>query len=111
MAIDQTGPEPILTKSRTENGEAGSERELTVEQLAMHIAIAMAADSRHAPILRGRHSPVDPQERDRVRGEFAAWLARRILAGNLIVTRRPPSSHGAFPQVKQVGTPPQMRGI
>lgn len=83
---------------------------LTPSELAMHIAIAMAADNRHVPVLRGRHAPVDPVERDKMRGEFSNWLAKRILASNLVVVRKPPSSHGDFPKVKRTGTPPQLRG-
>ena len=76
----------------------GSDNELTAEQIAMHIEVAMAADSRQVPILRGKHAPIDAVERDRLRSDFAEWLAGRILAANLRVIAGPPAAHGAFPR-------------
>lgn len=65
--------------------------ELDADQLALWISVAMASDTKHAPILRGRHAP-DRMERDRLRQEFARWLAERILASNLKVTLAKPSA-------------------
>ena len=70
------------------------------EQLTLYIAVTMAADSKRAPILRGKNAPIDPTERDRLRGEFASWLAKRMLSGNLVVTLGPSSSYGEFPRTR-----------
>lgn len=76
------------------------------EQLTLFIAVAMAADSKRAPILRGKNAPVDAFERDRIRHEFAHWLATRMLAGNLRVVLGPAANHGHFPGVKAKGCCP-----
>lgn len=68
---------------------------LTVEELALHITVLMAADTRHAPVLRGSRAERDPVERDRIRREFALWLAKRLTASNVTVMRGPPAD-GSF---------------
>jgi hypothetical protein len=64
-------------------------RVLNVDEVAQLIAVLMASDSRHAPVLRGRNSERDPVERDRIRREFAQWVARRLLASNIAVVQGP----------------------
>ena len=66
-------------------------RVLTLDEVALAITVAMAADSRHAPVLRGAKAERDPVERDRIRREFARWVAQRLLAANVTVVEGPPS--------------------
>lgn len=67
-----------------------SERPLTADDLAQHIAILMAAHGRDAPILRGSRAP-SPDQRDELRRAFARWLADAMIEGNLRVTLGPPT--------------------
>ena len=68
---------------------------LSLEELALHITVLMAADTRNVPVLRGKHAERDPVERDRIRRAFALWLAKRLMASNVIVTRGLPAD-GSF---------------
>lgn len=84
-------------------------KSVSEKELAMLIAVAMAADGKHAPVLRGKNAAIDPVERDQVRQEFAKWVARLLMSSNLVILQRPPSTHGPFPGTRALGTPPQMR--
>ena len=86
----------------------GPGEKLTVEQLAMLISIAMAADGRHAPILRGKHA-ADRPTREKFRDEFSGWVAARILASNVEVRMGKVSSSTSLSTGRVRGTPPQLR--
>lgn len=84
---------------------------LTRDELIRHLAIRTAAANRNPPILRGKASPRDAFERDRLRRELAEWFVRECIeAGGLYVidARRPfeGSDHAGF--ARQRATPPQL---
>ncbi|MBI1211270.1 MAG: hypothetical protein GC190_07400 [Alphaproteobacteria bacterium] len=62
-----------------------------MDDVALLIAVAMASDTRHAPVLRGKAAERDPVERDRIRREFARWVARRLISSNVTVVQMPPA--------------------
>lgn len=79
--------------------------ELGAEELARLIAIMMASDTRHAPILRGARAPTRP-EREQHRAEFAKWVAARLLEGGVKVLKTPYRHDNYFP-TNPPATPPQ----
>lgn len=66
-------------------------RALSVDEVALLISVLMASDTRHAPVLRGKAAERDPVERDRVRREFARWVALRLAGSNVTVMQGPPA--------------------
>jgi hypothetical protein len=79
--------------------------ELDVDELARLIAIMMASDTRHAPILRGVRAPTRP-EREQHRADFAKWVAARLLDGGVKVLKAPYRHTNYYPSAA-AGTPPQ----
>lgn len=87
-------------------------RILTRDELIRLIAIRMAATDRNPPILRGKASPRDAWERDRLRKDFATWFVEECIErGGLKVldeTRPHLGSDMAGFNCRRDATPPQL---
>ena len=74
-------------------------RALSVDEVALLISVLMASDTRHAPVLRGKAAERDPVERDRIRRDFARWVALRLAGSNVTVVQGP-AAIGAAGQMR-----------
>ena len=83
-----------LTDRSSDQPQAGCP--VNRQQLSKHIEIAMASDSRHVPILRGRIALIDVTERGRLRQEYSDRRAKRILSSNLTINFGYSFLHGGF---------------